>query len=105
MALSYLGPTRIELIQPLAGDSIYKDFIEKHGYGVQHFGFLVDDMDAALEQARAAGMQMIQDGSGFGLDGDGRYAYLDSEDALGVTIELIQRPKRRHRPEKIFPPN
>ena len=105
VALSYLGPTRIELIQPLAGDSIYKDFIEKHGYGVQHFGFLVDDMDAALEQARAAGMQMIQDGSGFGLDGDGRYAYLDSEDALGVTIELIQRPKRRHQPEKIFPPN
>lgn len=103
VALSYLGPTRIELIQPLEGDSIYQDFIKKHGYGVQHFGFLVEDMGKALQQAHAAGFEMIQDGSGFGLDGDGHYAYLDSEDTLGVTIELIERPQERHRPEKTYP--
>jgi methylmalonyl-CoA/ethylmalonyl-CoA epimerase len=47
---------------------------------------------------------MIMDGSGFGLDGDGHYAYLDTEAELGVTLELIQRPKGRMPPEKIFPP-
>lgn len=103
IALSYFGPMRVELIEIKEGDSIYKDFIEKHGYGVQHLGFLVDDMQAALAKARAAGLEMIQDGSGFGLDGDGHYAYLDTEEALGITIELIQRPQRRHAPEKIFP--
>ena len=103
IALSYFGTARIELIEIKEGDTVYKDFIEKHGYGVQHLGFLVDDMQLAIEQARAAGLEMIQDGSGFGLDGDGHYAYLDTEDRLGVTIELIQRPQRRQEPEKIFP--
>ena len=104
VALSYFGDMRIELIQPLEGESIYKDFIAQHGYGLQHLGVLVEDMDAALAQARAAGLEMIQDGSGFGLDGDGHYAYLDTEKTLGVTIELIERPQRRHQPEKVYPP-
>jgi len=105
IALSQIGPMRIELIEAKEGDSIYADFIKEHGYGVHHFGILVEDMDAALAQARSAGCNMIQDGSGFGLDGDGHYAYLETEDALGVTLELIQRPKARVQPEKIYPPD
>lgn len=103
VALGYFGPTRIELIEAKEGKSIYKDFIEQHGYGLHHLGFLVEDMAAALEQARAAGLEVIQDGEGFGLDGDGHYAYLDTEERLGVTIELIQRPQRRHPPESVYP--
>ena len=105
VALSYFGDMRIELIQPLEGESIYKDFIAEHGYGLQHLGVMVEDMETALEQARAAGLEMIQDGSGFGLDGDGHYAYLDTQKTLGVTIELIERPQRRHQPEKVYPPD
>jgi hypothetical protein len=71
---------------------------------VQHLGVLVDDMEAALAQAEAAGFRMIMDGSGFGLDGDGHYAYLDTEKDYGITFELIRRPKRRHPPEKVYPP-
>lgn len=103
IALSYFGTSRIELIEIKEGNSIYQDFIDKHGYGVQHLGFLVEDMQVALEQARAAGLEMIQDGEGFGLEGDGHYAYLDTEELLGVTIELIERPKGKHQPEKVFP--
>jgi len=104
VALSWLGPLRIELIQPLEGDTIYAEFIREHGYGVHHLGLLVDDMEAALAQARAAGLTMTQDGAGFGLDGDGHYAYLDTEAMLGVTLELIERPQRRVAPERIYPP-
>lgn len=103
VALSYFGPMRVEFIQPLDGPSIYHDFIESHGYGVQHLGVLVEDMESALVQAGEAGFPMIQDGSGFGLDGDGHYAYIDTEAALGVVYELIQRPARRMPPEKIYP--
>jgi catechol 2,3-dioxygenase-like lactoylglutathione lyase family enzyme len=95
---------RIELIQPLSGETVYSDFIEEHGYGVHHFGLLVDDMESALDLAAKAGYEMIMDGSGFGLDGDGHYAYLDTEDALGVTLELIDRPERRFEPEAVYPP-
>ena len=104
VALSYLGPLRIELIEPVEGDTIYADFVKEHGYGVQHFGVLVDDIQAAIAEAEAAGLTMIQDGSGFGADGDGHYAYLDTEDKIGTTIELIERPKGRVQPEKIYPP-
>ena len=104
IALSYFGPTRIELIEVKAGPSLQEDFIGIHGYGVQHLGILVDDMEKAIEEARSKGFEIIQEGSGFGPDGDGHYAYLNTEKEFGITYELIERPKRRHKPEKIFPP-
>lgn len=104
LALSHIGDMRIELIQPLEGDTVYKEFVEKHGYGVHHIGMLTSDMKKALEDADAAGLEMTMDGAGFGPDGDGHYAYLDTEDLIGTTIELIERPKRRRPPEKIYPP-
>ena len=102
VALSYFGPMRIELIQPLEGDTVYEEFVQKHGYGIHHLGILVDDMDKALEEAEQGGFPMTQDGAGFGPDDDGHYAYLDTEDVIGTTIELICRPKRRNPPEKIL---
>jgi methylmalonyl-CoA/ethylmalonyl-CoA epimerase len=104
IALSYFGPTRIELIQAEIGPSLQEDFINQHGYGVQHLGVLVEDMKEALDDAREHGFTVIQEGSGFGPDGDGHYAYLDTEKEFGITYELIERPKRRHPPEKIYPP-
>ena len=104
VALSYLGPMRIELIEMVEGDTVYADFVEKHGFGVHHFGVLVEDMGLAIAEAEAADLRMIMDGAGFGHDGDGHYAYLDTEDKIGVTIELIERPKGRMPPEKVYPP-
>ena len=103
IALSYLGPMRIELIELGEGDTVYADFVRTHGYGVHHLGILVEDMEAALAEAAAAGVAMLQDGAGFGRDGDGHYAYLDTEDEIGVMLELIERPKGRVPPDKIYP--
>jgi methylmalonyl-CoA/ethylmalonyl-CoA epimerase len=104
IALAWIGPLRIELIEMAGGDSVYADFVREHGYGVHHFGVLVDDMDAALAQAGEAGLIMTMDGAGFGRDGDGHYAYLDTERDLGTTLELIARPKGRVPPERVYPP-
>jgi hypothetical protein len=109
LALSYFGPMRIELIEVdeaalQAGGTVHADFVREHGYGFHHLGLLTNDMEAALAQARAAGIAMLQDGAGFGRDGDGHYAYLDTEAQLGVTLELIERPQGRVAPEKIYPP-
>ncbi len=104
VALSYIGDMRIELVEPLEGDTVYQEFVDEHGYGVHHVGVLTDDMQESLRKAGEAGFRMTQDGSGFGPDGDGHYAYLDTEDVLGTTIELIERPKRRKPPESIYPP-
>ncbi|MFW5729077.1 MAG: VOC family protein [Spirochaetota bacterium] len=103
IALSYFGPTRVELIQSTKGPNVYEEFIHRHGYGVQHFGVLVPDMATAIAQAEAAGFEMIMDGAGFGVDGDGHYAYLDTEEAFGVVYELIERPRAKVPPEKVYP--
>jgi hypothetical protein len=104
VALSWIGPLRIELIEVLEGPTVYFDFIKEHGYGVHHFGVLVENMQDAIAQAQEAGLTMTQDGAGFGKDGDGHYAYLNTEEIIGTTIELIERPKGRLEPEKIYPP-
>jgi hypothetical protein len=64
------------LIQPVAGENVYSDFVKQHGYGVHHISLLVDDMESALAEARTAGFEMTMDGAGFGADGDGHYPYL-----------------------------
>jgi methylmalonyl-CoA/ethylmalonyl-CoA epimerase len=104
LALSYFGTMRIELIEPGEGESVYAVFVREHGYGLHHLGLLTDNMETSLAEAEAAGFNMIMDGAGFGLDGDGRYAYLDTEKEIGITLELIERPKGRLKPEKIYPP-
>jgi catechol 2,3-dioxygenase-like lactoylglutathione lyase family enzyme len=103
VALANVGGMRIELIQPLEGDTVYAEFVKKHGYGVHHIGVLTDSMRRSLDDAQRAGLRMTQDGAGFGPDDDGHFAYLDTEDLIGTTIELIERPKRRAVPEKVYP--
>jgi methylmalonyl-CoA/ethylmalonyl-CoA epimerase len=104
VALSNIGSMRIELIEPLEGDTVYKEFIEKHDYGIHHLGILTGNMQQSIAEAGEAGMAMTMDGAGFGPDDDGHYAYLDTEELIGTTLELIERPKRRNPPEKIYPP-
>lgn len=103
VALANAGNMRIELIEPLEGDTVYKEFVDKHGYGVHHLGVLTENMAESIKQAEDAGMAMTQDGAGFGPDDDGHYAYIDTEELIGTTIELIERPKRRNPPEKVYP--
>jgi catechol 2,3-dioxygenase-like lactoylglutathione lyase family enzyme len=103
IALSYLGETRIELIQHLEGDTVYAEFARRHGYGIHHVGIYVADIKAAMAEAEAAGIKITMEGAGFGLDGDGHFAYLDTDSRFGTTYELIQRPKRRREPEAVYP--
>jgi methylmalonyl-CoA/ethylmalonyl-CoA epimerase len=60
-------------------------------------------MQQSIQDAKEAGIAMTMDGAGFGPDDDGHYAYLDTEALVQTTFELIQRPKRRNAPEKIYP--
>lgn len=96
MQLGLLGAgPQIELIQPLGGPSIYHDWIERHGHGLHHFGFFVPSIAEAIASFDAAGHPTIQSGSGYGLDGDGGFAYFDFEDIYGIHLEAIEVPARR----------
>jgi catechol 2,3-dioxygenase-like lactoylglutathione lyase family enzyme len=84
------GSPQIELIQPLAGPSIYEDWLAAHGEGMHHVGIVVeDDFDAAVERLVAAGYPVIQAGD-FGPAHDGRFSYHDTSAALGTIVELVR---------------
>ena len=60
VALADVGALQIELIQHLEGDTIYKEFVEQFGEGVQHLGAFVEDARATVKEAEAAGFKVIQ---------------------------------------------
>ena len=103
-AVTNAGPTRLEVVQPVKGDTVFSEYVRKHGYGrIQHFGVAVSDMSSAVAQANDAGYHIVMEGSGYGLDGDGHFAYLDTEETLGIMVELMERPRRRHPPLRVYP--
>jgi methylmalonyl-CoA/ethylmalonyl-CoA epimerase len=100
IALSGASPM-VELVEPLAGPSIYHDWLEEHGEGLHHVGVEVPSVERATAAATAAGFTVIQSGRGYGLDGDGGYAYLDTYDRLRIIVELLEFPSRRREPEEV----
>lgn len=98
-----LSPTipEIELIEPLEGPSIYHEWIAEHGYGVHHLGYIVDSIAELAPELERRGFALIQSGSGFGLDGDGGFAYFDTLEALGTIVELIELPAREPPTEEV----
>ena len=84
-ALAPLGPIELELIEPLAGKSVYRDFLKKTGGGFHHLAYDVPDLAEAIEMLRALGMILTMSGARKGV----RFAYLQGES--GPTLELIER--------------
>ncbi|MEV6228562.1 VOC family protein [Saccharopolyspora sp. NPDC003752] len=94
VALAGTGP-QVELIEPLRGPSIYHEWLRERGHGLHHLGFHVDSIAEAIEDFRDSGIPLLQSGRGYGLDGDGGFAYFDTQDTVGVIVEAIEVPKRR----------
>jgi hypothetical protein len=99
LALCQMDNIFLELIQPLSGETIYKEFLEEKGEGLHHLGFFVDDLDQALRNFEMSGIGTIQTGR-FQRGG---FAYLDTQEKLGTIFELIERSKPPHPPIRIWP--
>jgi hypothetical protein len=85
------GPCQLELIEPLTGESMYKDFIDKHGEGLQHLQYLADTIDEAKEHVQLfadMGFPLLMDG----YFGDGYWAYMDTVSALKCVWEVVKMP-------------
>jgi catechol 2,3-dioxygenase-like lactoylglutathione lyase family enzyme len=93
----------IEFLQPLEGPSVYHDWLESHGEGLHHLAFWVDSLDAAISEMDHAGFGLLQSGRGYGTNGDGGFAYFDTERAFGVIYEAIEAPSVRRDPERVAP--
>ena len=98
LALAWSGSSFWEIIQPLAGDSIYKDWLAEHGEGIQHVAQSCSPLalDEQIAEFRKRGLEVVQ--SGFWAD-QVRYAYIGSEKLTGMAIELFAFPEDFEFPE------
>lgn len=87
MAFTELGPIELELIQPLEGESIWADFLEKHGEGIHHIRFNVPDVEPVIEYLAGHNVGVAQMGSG--LRPGTTWVNLDTERLVGFTIEIM----------------
>lgn len=104
LALTQVGDMTLELIQPLSEESVYTEHLRAKGPGLHHIGIFVPSVEEAAAEAARGGVQVLQSGRGYGLRGDGAFAYMDTEALLGMIVEFIEIPKERVAPESVYPP-
>ena len=84
-----VGEGHIELIKPLSEDSGVAKFIARYGEGMHHVAYQVDDIDAALEKVREAGLRLIDEKPRTGIRGS-RVAFLHPKSTGGVLTEIVE---------------
>jgi methylmalonyl-CoA/ethylmalonyl-CoA epimerase len=84
------GETHIELLEPLRADTAVGRFIERHGEGIHHLAFTVEDIDAKAKELADLGIPII-DGPREGLRG--RIAFSHPSATHGVLIEIVRPPE------------
>jgi len=88
LSLGYAGDIQIELVQHLHGKSIYKEFLDAHGPGLQHLGHLIDDEPTAIAYFVSHNIPMIQSGR-LGTNPGMRFAYFDTTPQIGIVTETL----------------
>jgi catechol 2,3-dioxygenase-like lactoylglutathione lyase family enzyme len=86
--MAYSGESLIELIQPVSGQSIYQDYLEKNPIGgVQHIAFIVPvaGLDKAISELTGKGYHLI---TSLNLP-IAKVAYFDTYKDIGVVTEII----------------
>jgi methylmalonyl-CoA/ethylmalonyl-CoA epimerase len=83
------GEPLVELLEAESPDSPIGRFVAKRGPGIHHLCFAVDDLDAALERCRAAGVRLIDESPRIGAEKK-RIAFLHPASTAGVLVELSE---------------
>lgn len=82
-----VGQTKIELLEPTCEESTIAKFIEKKGEGVHHIAFAVPNVQVALDEAAAKGVQLIDKAPRGGAEGLS-IAFLHPKSTCSVLTEL-----------------
>ena len=86
-----LGESRLRLLEALDEDTTLAKFLEQHGEGLNHMALHVDDISAAFEDLKQAGIQLISDEIEIGAGGRLHFLVHPSA-ANGVLLEICQDP-------------
>ena len=88
-AVTRVGDMLLELIAPTSDEASFAKFLRERGPGMHHVGYRVDDIAAALAQAKQRGVQLIDEVARPGMHNT-LVAFLHPKSTQGVLIELVQ---------------
>jgi catechol 2,3-dioxygenase-like lactoylglutathione lyase family enzyme len=80
------GAIDIELVEPLSGTSSFHDFMTRHGQGIHHLEFIVEDIERTTDLMKKKGVEKIMSGQ----DTRGHFAYYDTEEPLKIIWKAVQ---------------
>jgi len=85
--IAQVGSINYEFVQPLEGDTIYKESVDVRGDGVCNFIFTVADLEAETAKLAEKGVQVLMGGN---PKNDGAFAYCDTREVGDMVMKLIQ---------------
>jgi methylmalonyl-CoA/ethylmalonyl-CoA epimerase len=83
------GDSLVELLESPDPASPIGKFVAARGPGIHHVCFAVEDLDAALDRCRNAGVRLIDQTPRIGAEGK-RIAFLHPSSTGGVLVELSE---------------
>jgi hypothetical protein len=86
-AETHVGDMGFELLQPLEGPSIYREWLETHGEGLHHVAVMLHDFDessALKEEFAQVGASVLMGGR---IGETIEFYYLDTEPSLKIILE------------------
>lgn len=98
----YAGAQRIELVEPASPDSPITKFLETRGPGIHHVAWKVANCAAAIAQAKAKGLRLIDETPRPGSHHT-TIAFLHPKSTGGVLMELVQDPPDVQDPRSSVP--
>jgi methylmalonyl-CoA/ethylmalonyl-CoA epimerase len=87
-----VGASHVELLLPLGPDTAVGKFLATRGPGLHHVAYGTTDLESALDSARAAGLDLIDERPRTGIRGS-RVAFLHPKSTGGVLTELVEAPE------------
>ena len=87
-----------ELMQPVSGPTIFQEYLDRHGEGVQHIAFDCGDMTVQerIAEFEQRGFVPVQSGNWLGQN---QFVFFGTQDAAGTVFETIHFPLDFEYPE------
>jgi methylmalonyl-CoA/ethylmalonyl-CoA epimerase len=87
MSLRYPNGSQVELLAPTGPSGFLHTFLERRGEGPHHMTFIVRDLRAAVERARAAGLRVVDEDYS---EPRWQEAFISPRSAFGTIVQLAQ---------------
>ena len=101
IALTQVGGVQLELVQPVDGPSLYRDWLEEHGEGLHHFNFFVDDWEGTVDNLAKEGFTSLQNGMFGPHELKNAYNYFDMPPLRAIWEPVFDRGEKFGKPYMI----